>query len=154
MSIKEEYSQLKKDFPSLPSFEKLDEEFQISRIEKDGFILLNVIDKIKDKIEELLDVVESVLQPDANSYTAVYECRCFNDTEHSVLYDIHKRLMVLYRGLMYASLSNDRKAQVEFIVEVMNEWPKAREEVLPFLVKLKSFWQKPVTKKEFLGYLV
>ena len=77
--IKKKFEILKKKY-TLPSFEELDKEFEISRIEEDELILQDIKKKIIDKIYYYSEILEDLMEPDSRIRT-LHELSVFNDLE-------------------------------------------------------------------------
>lgn len=146
------YDSLKKKY-SLPEFDELDAEFEISAIELESWMLKNICKKIGERLEITIDVVEKIFQPDTNSYSDVYECKFFTHTEKDALMLLFKQLMYLYRSLIEIEAVNDEKVYANFIKDFVSEWREIKKSLLPFLVKLKTTWKESTHKKERLEYL-
>jgi len=149
---KDNYEALRKKH-NLPEFEKLDTEFNISEIEEDGRPLRQIRGKMEEKIEFFVEILNIILQPDANSFSDLYECRFFNDEEKAKALELFKELMIVDRGLIEAEVLSEEKADAESIREAYAVVCKIKSDILPLVRKMKDIWKRPTAKKEILGYL-
>ena len=151
MEIEKEYQKLAKKH-KLPSFENLNNEFEISTIEEEDFLLREVRRKIAEKIELYIKLVEPVLQPEA-TVCDMHECKASNEEEKKKIYDLYKRLMYLDRFSVETSVDEDDGKSSLFINEVWEEWANIKKEFVYVIIKLKESWLKESDIKEELGYL-
>lgn len=149
-SVKTVYEQLNKKY-SLPAFEKLDNEFEVSSIENKQFLLKEIRRKITDKIEAYAKILEALLQPDTASVSSMRECRFIEDKEKEEIYTLYKKLMIIDRSSIIASLGDDRQA-ADFIKNSFEEWNKLKSDIMPIAEKLKSSWENEKDIKEELEY--
>ncbi len=151
--IKEAYDKLKKEHPILPEFDKINKEFEIELIESDKFLLRHIKRKIAERMEPVLDLLENSLNPDPNSLTAMYECRCFTNGEKKQITDVFRHLMEQYRSLLETDLIGEDELDAQTIRKIYDIWHQDKKIILPLLKKLRECWQKHVEPKEILEYL-
>ncbi len=152
IDIKNEYQKLAKKY-NLPDYDELDLDFEISTIEKKKFLLREIRRKILDKIDGIKEILESVIQPDANSFSSIYESRIFDDEGINMVYTIYKTVMILNRTATIVNLRADEKEEAEYIKNTFIEWQKLKPNLINYLEKIKNEWQKETSVKEDLGYL-
>ncbi|MBW2978251.1 hypothetical protein KY331_05375 [Candidatus Woesearchaeota archaeon] len=136
----------------LPSFKELDDEFEISTIEKKEFFLREIRRKIAEKIEAYGKLFESVLQIEPTIIT-LNELTAFSESDKEELYKIFRKLMVIDRGSIETSIDENDKKTAEFIKNTCKEWQDLKKELLPFVQKLKKSWMKETKIKEILRYV-
>jgi len=151
--IKEAYDKLKKEHPILPDFDKINKEFEIELLESDKFLLRHIKRKIAERMEPVLDLLENSLNPDPNSLTAMYECRCFTNGEKKQIIEVFRHLMEQYRSLLETDLIGENKTDAETIRKIYDIWHQDKKIILPLFKKLRECWQKHVEPKEILEYL-
>lgn len=153
VDIKEEYGKLKKKYKQLPSFEVMDYEFEISSIENDGYIIRRIVEQIVDEIEYLLKLLENILQPDTNSFSAMYECNCYSGEEKRQTLELFKKLMVFHREGVEKIVELEEKNSVDYVCRITKEWKNYRKQTLTTIKKLKQCWVGTKEYKEILQYL-
>lgn len=149
MTVKEEYEKLKLD---LPDFSVLDFEFELSTLEDEQFLLREVVKRCEERISSVLNLLSNVLQPDAGSFTQLYECAYFSQQEKEKVAELFKRGMILQRGLLLAEVSLDDGECGHVLNHVAKDWPSIRKEAAGVLAKLRECWEQPSETKEILGY--
>lgn len=149
-NIKKDYEELRKKY-SLPDFESLNNEFEVSSIENKQFLLKEIRRRITERLEAYAKLLEALLQPDTASVSAMYECRFIEDDEKEKIYSIYKKLMIIDRNSIMASIGDD-KENSEFIKNSFEEWSKIKASIRPIVEKLKSTWENDKDIKEELGY--
>jgi hypothetical protein len=152
-NVKDEYAKLKKKFTKLPDFEVLDFEFEIGAIEKTGFVMRKIEERMFERLDPVMENIQNILQPDPGSFVCMYECTLFSAAEKEKLLDIYKSLMILKKSLQEASLTLEDSADVDVICIVAEKWPLLRKQALPFVKKLREEWKTKTETKEILEYL-
>jgi GTPase SAR1 family protein len=150
-SIKNEYQKLSKKY-NLPPFEKIDDEFEISTIDNQIFLLREIRRRLIEKLEIIIKLFDELIQPDASSYSQLYECRAFNDEEKKELYHLYKNLLALDRESLIVGLQTDNKKEADFINKVLNKWLEDKERIIRIVSKLKKSWETESKSDEELGY--
>jgi hypothetical protein len=135
--IKKKYEELAKKY-SLPSFNNLNNEFEISTIEHEEFLLREIRRKIYEKIEVYVKILESILQPDTSSLSDMYECRVFNEKEKEDIFKLFRRLLFFDRFSIETSVNEDDKKSAEFINGFWKEWDEIKKEFSSFIKKMKE----------------
>ncbi|MBW2966112.1 hypothetical protein KY342_03340 [Candidatus Woesearchaeota archaeon] len=151
MKIKEEYNKLKEKY-NLPEFSDVDNEFEISIIEHEEFLLREIRRKITEKMEDYIKVLERILQPET-VLSEMYECKIFTDEEKDVFFKLFRRLMFFDRLSVETSIDENDKKSAEFINDFWKDWGNIKKELSDFIKKLKEGWLKETKIKEELGYL-
>ena len=151
--IKEAYDKLKKEHPALPDFDKINKEFELEMLETDKFLLRHIKRKIAERFEPVLDIIEHSINPDPNSFSDMYECRCFKNSEKRQVLDIFRHLMEQYRSLLETDLIGDDKIDAETIKKIYGVWVTEKKQLIELLKNIRECWQKHVEPKEILEYL-
>lgn len=151
--VKDAYDRLKKHFSELPEFNLLNNEFEISSIEKEEFLLRQIRRKITERVEMILKLADEFLHPAAETFTNFYECSCFDESEKRELLEIFKNMMTIYRGLIEADVLQDESNDVKLIKTTYTNWPDLRKKFVPYITKVKDHWTHLKQKKESLGYM-
>ncbi len=148
--IRKKYEELKKKY-SLPDFEELNKEFEISAIEHDDFLLRQVRKKIIEKITVMSEILENFLHPDTK-ISDIYECRAFSDKERDRIFELYKKLKIVEKESMELSLEPNDKTEAEFIEKILDSWIDIKKEMLFFIRKTKEFWKSESPDKTKEGY--
>lgn len=151
--IKETYQKLQKEHPLLPDFDKLNNEFEISTIENEEFLLREIMRAMAERLEQSVQILERLISPDPNSFTDLHECRSFTAGEKKQLIDTFRNLMKHFRLLLETELALEPKKDAEAIRAVFDMWQKERKQIAPAIKKIKESWEKQVEPKEVLEYL-
>ncbi len=149
--IEHHYNELKKKL-ALPEFSTVDKEFEISTIEKPGFLLRAIRRKIGERLENITQLLDPLLQPDPNSFCSLFEYRCFTESQRKELLKRFQELMALYRASITADLGADDAEDAAFITKAVNEFPALRQALKPFVKTLADSWPKKIEQKDVVGY--
>jgi hypothetical protein len=149
--IEEEYNKLSKKY-KLPKFKEIDSEFEISTLEDTRFLIKNILRRISEKLEFYIELVSSLVHPDASSLSNMYEVRYFSDDEKNDIYKLFKKLMKINRSMIKAVLDGDEKGEADFLNKFYKEWEYLKKELLVYIGKMKDSWEKQSTIEEDTAY--
>ncbi|MCX8146902.1 MAG: hypothetical protein N3D84_00335 [Candidatus Woesearchaeota archaeon] len=150
-NIRERYTQLCKKY-SLPSFDELDREFEISSIDEKENILSAIRRKIENKIENFLKILHIVIEPDT-TISDLHECRDFNEDEKAEAFELFKQLMIIKRESELIEIDPNEKMNADFIINVYKEWKPIKTKMTAIVSKMKNSWKKEFDFSGELGYL-
>jgi len=151
--VREEYEKLRKKY-TLPEYDLLNEEFDISSIEEDGIVLRVLRRKMLERLDFFLEPLEIILQPDPNSLANLNEARYFSEDKRKKVYELFKKLMAFKRKSFEVDLLAVEEEEVSFVNQTFNEWTSVKKEILPFLKELTKCWREETGKEiepEYLG---
>jgi len=151
--VKEEYEKLKQKF-SLPDYDVVNNELEISSIETEDFLIRQIRKKVEERIINLIEPLSSLLQPSAESMIDMHECRFFDDKDKKAIIDIYKKLMILSRQALEADIEHDDNVDAAVINDFFKEWNILKKDVLAFMKKMKVCWEKETEIEETLEYFV
>ena len=149
--IKEAYEKLAKKH-KLPDYDTVNNELEISSIESEDFLLRQIRKKVVERIDEITDVLSSILQPSADSMVDMHECRFFDDKDKGKIIDIYKKLMILRRQATEANITLDEKNDEAVVSGFFKQWPEMKKEIMPFMERMKSCWEHETEIEEKLEY--
>jgi len=149
--IKKAYTELKKSY-KLPDFAQLNNDFEISTIENEEFLLREVLKKIDDRMEAFVKILNSILEPETN-LCDLHQCKAFDDDEKGRIFELYKKLMVFHNSALIVSIEADDKAIAGLISEIYTDWGNAKKQMIDILKKTRASWKVDVDIKEELGYL-
>lgn len=149
MEIKTKYQELQKRY-NLPKFEDIDNEFELSTIEKKEFFFREVRRKIAERISDYLKILDSLMQPEP-TITNLREIRALDERER--VYSLYKKLMIIDRTNIEASINEDDKKTADFVKEVWKQWNGIKSRFLEIVIKLKESWKSETELKEELNYM-
>lgn len=149
--IEKEYSNLSKKC-KLPKFKDIDDEFEISALDNEKFLIKNILRNISEKLEFYIEFISNLVHPDGSSISSMYEIRFFSEEEKNGMYKMFKRLMKIDRNIAEIVLRNDEKEQADFLNKFFNDWQNMKKELLRYIEKMKDSWEKQSTIEEDIGY--
>src|SRR3989338_3822568 len=126
--IKRQYELLRQKH-KLPVFGEIDAEFEISKIESEGFLLREIRRKIIEKVHEVGSLVEEVMHPDTN-LADLYESRVLDESEKQKLFELYKKLMAASRQSSELAIESSDKLEASFINSFYREWNVMKPELL------------------------
>jgi len=151
--IKEDYEEIRKKF-SLPNFEDLDNEFEIRKIDEDGFILREVKRAIIARLQNLAHFFLPVLNPQPHDVHSLVEMGIFNKKEKEKLFKFYKKILYLIHKGVMMNLKTD-KDTANFIKDVWKDWPALKAECEKYMKEVTQEWLKEKKKEtnQSQGYL-
>ncbi len=150
--IQDVYEEVRKKH-KLPPFLEMDKEFDLCTIEQEHNLLRGIKKKMDDRISYVVNLLETIIHPNAESVVDMYECRFFSDVEKKKVYDLIKQMHYLLRMIDESNVINDDKHDLECILAIHQAWPPLKDESLSFVKKLKEAWKNESHSKEHLNYM-
>ena len=150
MDLKGEYQGLAKKY-GLPSYEELDNDFEllyIPSVTEMRFPLRFVRRRMNDKIGWYCNMIQSLLQPNPQSFINLQESRHFSDEERKEMLNLLKEMMILERLAMVVDLQLDEKMDAEWIKESYKKWRSYQDKLQKIAKRLEEVWKKEETKRK------
>lgn len=150
--LKDIYSVYEKKY-KLPDFYKLNEQFEIEKIDRESYILMRVIRKIMmDKIVNSLSFLDMILNPMNAPRIYLSFIKSMNDKDKEII----NRLYEVFGGLSLECLSLEldysEKKEAEIIKKIYEQWEKSRPEFSDFLKRVYKPLKNDVKKeKSYFG---
>ena len=151
--IKKEYEIFKKKY-TLPSFEVVDKELELSLLENKEFLLKQITSRLFDRIDQSVRFLEPILHPDTNSISNMNEYRFISDEEKAGLFIFFKKLMKIHRHIIGLLIDYDEEKTAKFVTEYFKEWPSIKKRLYELSMKLSESWEKFTeagTNQDYLG---
>ena len=155
---KDNLEKLKKEFESarakygLPSFEELDSEFEIRKIDFDLNLVREIRRAIIHKFSGIADILEPILNPsEANLHSAV-ESKHFEKEGIDDMFKYYKKLWYHVHDGIVASLVSE-KEEAEFIKKMWKIWPEVKKTALTYVKKITESWAKEEKEKRADHYM-
>ena len=151
--VEKAYNELKTKYSSLPSFESINSEFEISSIDEEDFLVRKIRRRMSERIIFYCKLIENIIFPNLQNPLSAYEAGFIEETQREKLTKMHKELMVLEREslLLDVDLTLDENKDLEFILNLLNNWSNFKKEIVELVFTMKESWKKEV-KEENHGF--
>lgn len=146
-NIKEEYQKLKDKY-SLPEFEILNKEFELSFIENKEFLLRSIRRRLRDKVIFFCKILENILFQTTQNQASIYESTFFDEIKKQELSELYKKLMILDRQAMLIDVNPEDSKEVEYINILVKEWPQFKEKLDEVALTMKNSWFKEIEEQK------
>lgn len=149
-----ELKELKKDYASaagkykLPSFEKLNEDFEIDKIEKETDFILRAIRKaVMEKVVNSLGFVEMLLNPSnaPRLYLGYIQTMTVSDREK--INNIYETLADLSLSSLALEIDSNEKKEAELIAKTYEKWSLIKPDFKGIIESVKNP-KATIAKKE------
>lgn len=148
-NIKEAYSKLKY---KLPVYDEINNEFEISSLESDDFLLRNILRKIVEKLEAYSKIIEDILNPEG-TIAGLYESPCFDEKGKKEIFEIYKKIMALDREMKSLIIEGSDEKTADFLNENLNSLKEVKKEMAKLLKTLEQYWKETKKVKPEVSYL-
>ena len=152
--LKKEYAKLQKKY-SLPSFEKLNEEFDIEKIAENetDFLLREVRKAIMDKVINYLRFIEMLLNPSNAPMFFLSLIKGLNSQDKRILERMYEKLGTLEIDVICLDCKYNEKDEADFIKKLTKEWKDISDEMIKLTEILKRNWSQKSGKgeRDYLG---
>ena len=151
-NLKNEYDKLKVKH-KLPDFESLNKEFELEYIEKKYFILRAVRRRLNEKLMLFSKILEIILFPSGQSPISSHESSFFSDSKKQELFSLYKKFMSIERNSLKLDVTPDETGDVDFIKNLLKEWPSFKKEIEQVVNEMHESWLKEIKEESENKYL-
>ncbi|MEM4625342.1 MAG: hypothetical protein QXJ28_01050 [Candidatus Pacearchaeota archaeon] len=145
--LKDLYIKLQKKY-QLPSYEELNEYFEISKSEFDRDTLIRDIRKsITSKIFSAITFVELLLNPSNASMFYMFLVKGIGPSEKEILNKVFNKLGEIQIESFYLELDYNEEKEAEFVKNTFVEWKSIIFDLTKVIDVLKLNWKKDGMKK-------
>lgn len=152
--LKKDYEVLAKKH-NLPSFEKLNEDFQIERIsEYETDLILKEIRKfISEKFSTYLRFLENLLNPVNVPMFLFSMVKNLNASDKKKINEIYQKLAMSEVVILELDINYSEKKEIDFLKDSFKLWNDVKKDLLILVDKMKENWDsKPETNgKNYFG---
>ncbi len=149
-ALKKEYAKLRGKYKNLPSFQQLNEDFEIEKIaEKETEFLLREIRKaIAEKSIAFLRFLESLINPSNAPLFIFAILKNLSAQEKKIVEKIYREFCKEEISTLKLDVCYDEKEEVRFIIDSTKRWQELRPELEKLTIALEKAWEKTAEKKE------
>ncbi len=150
-TIKSEYDVLIKKH-KLPSFNKLDKEFEIRALEENrsGRPVKAILRVMAGKLRGFLETLDPVVSPNPNSIHSMIAVNNLSNSLKTEMYGFYKKIGALYQKCLFYDLEDDDES-AEFIKKLWVQWISIKKTQKRYMKLIIETWSKEVPKEK-AGY--
>jgi hypothetical protein len=152
--LKKVYLEVKGKF-GLPSFEELNEDFQIEKISEieTDFLVKEIRKFIVDKLTTYMNFIETILHPSSGSMFIFSVVKALGAKDKEVLLDVYKKLSKNRIKVILLDVEYSEKDEVEYIKDSFELWQKIKKDILNVLGEVDKNWDNKVEMngRKYLG---
>jgi hypothetical protein len=152
--IKKDYEKLKAKY-KLPSFNELNEEFEIEKLQEreTDFLLRQVRRAIIEKTAVILRFLEVLVNPtEAQSQLYIFSImKSVSPEMKKVIEKIYKELTIIELGSLTLDIDYDEKNEVNFILDISKKWPLIKKDLKYITQKLGVVWTHEKMHDNYFG---
>ncbi|MBW3003636.1 hypothetical protein KY328_02410 [Candidatus Woesearchaeota archaeon] len=150
MKIKEQYSKFAKKL-KLPSFDELDVEFEIGKIDiKNKFYFKDIARAITNKIGYFASLLEPAVNPPVPTIHSMVETNNIERDDKTKIMALYKKLMHLGHLGYSLEVSSGDEAFAEYINKIWKQWPEIKKSMEFCMKSIVESWTTE-KKEENIG---
>tara|TARA_Y100000034_G_scaffold45400_1_gene55825 strand:- start:7168 stop:7653 length:486 start_codon:yes stop_codon:yes gene_type:complete len=153
-NLKKDYKKIQKEY-DLPSFEKLNEDFQIEKISEveTDYLVREIRKFISDKFSNYLRFIEAILHPVNTPMFIFSVIKSIDIEDKNKLVEIYKKLAKTEVRLIEVDVDFSLKKEAGFINESYKLWQEIKKDLLDVIDKIKKNWDNKfeVNNKGYFG---
>ncbi|MBT4322038.1 hypothetical protein HOC06_00995 [Candidatus Woesearchaeota archaeon] len=149
----EEYKKFQKKY-NLPTYKKLNNEFELDYIEDPFFLLRSIRRRIHEKIVFFAKVFEKIIFPNQAIMIEMYESKFFTEKEKEDLLKTYEELLEIDRKALSLNISSTDIKEAEYIKTTFKKWPELTKKSSFIIQKLDKSWHQKrseLTKNHYFG---
>ncbi len=138
---------------SLPPFDDVDKELEISTSDGDKFILRLIRNKIKNRVDNHASMIEDMLNPDT-SISLLHECTYITETRKKKMFNLYQKLMYMVRTAEYLDIEKSAEQDARYISMYFKHLAKINTEMKDVASLRMKTWKKkisPYVAEEYFG---
>ncbi|MEK6889770.1 MAG: hypothetical protein AABW82_03065 [Nanoarchaeota archaeon] len=150
--LKNLYSGYEKKY-KLPGFDKLNEQFEIEKIDRESGILMRVIRKIMmDKVVNSLAFLDMIANPMNAPRIYLSFIKSISEKDKEVMEKLYDTFGNLSLSCLALELDYSEKKEAEMVKSIYEQWEKARPEFSDLLKRVHKPLKNDVKKeKSYFG---
>jgi hypothetical protein len=139
--LKEDYKKLQEKY-NLPSFEKLNEDFQIEKTSESetDFVLKEVRRHITDKFFNYLRFIESILTPNDVPMFVFAITKTLGQKDREKLIELYKKIAKVDIDLIELDLQYSEEKEAKSIKSYYEIWQEIKKDLLYIVSVIKKNW--------------
>lgn len=144
--LKEDYAEIEKEY-KLPSFQEINELFEIERISSESDCLIRVVRKIIfEKVLQVFSFVEMLSNPGnaPKAYSMFFASATKEDFE--IIHKLHKILFEFFLESLELDSKYNPKSEAKFINEICTSWTDLSNDFQKLILKIRN--PAEIIKKE------
>jgi len=147
--LKKDYEKVKSKY-SLPSFQFMNENFEIESIaEEDTELLIKRVRKnVRDKIHAMTSVFETFINPTSAPMFVFNVIKGFNNGEKEIIEKLYKKFAELEIDAFNLEVKYDEKAEAEYVKKVCELWKSSEKDLNKIYESMKSSYGLETKKSE------
>ena len=150
--LKKSYNDLSKKH-KVPSFEKLNEYFEIDRIERDtDYILREVRKAMMEKIIGYVRFLEMILNPSQAPPMFIMFMKGITEKERGMVNDVYKSFIELELKSLKLEIDYSEEHEVETINLIFETWGEKRKVLKDIIGFFEKNWKTEKIDKKTRGY--
>jgi hypothetical protein len=151
--IKKRYGPLKKKY-KMPEFNKLNEEFEIEKIQEHetDFLLREIRKDVGEKVGAFLRFLETILNPVVAPVFVLNSLKNLSSHDKELIKKNYEMLVELEIKAIGLDVEYNEKKEAEFIKEAFKKWQDAKPEIKEIVHSLgKAQFTTDSKSKSYLG---
>lgn len=148
--MEKKYLEIKEKY-GLPNLDELSRDFDVYDISKDDDVLKEIIKKMVGVIDNYVNLLEDIIQPDSRFYS-LKEANVLEKESRLVVTQCYNKLMHHNRSFIILNLSFSEEKAAIFLNNFFSDWQKIKQDLLPIFEELKKSWSKKTETKHDGGY--
>jgi hypothetical protein len=152
--LKENFAKIQEKH-DLPSFDKLNEDFGIEKIENvdSDFLIREVRKSVSEKLSNYLRFLEILLNPSGAPMFVYTVVKAIGNDEKKKLSEVYKELIKSEIMLIELDAEFSDKKEADFIKESYEMWQKMKKEILFVIDSVKKNWENKTENgsKKYFG---
>ncbi|MEK6883428.1 MAG: hypothetical protein AABY22_27620 [Nanoarchaeota archaeon] len=149
--LKKEFSKIQSKY-KLPSFNELNEDFSIEKIEDESdFLVREVRRHIAEKFSNYLRFLEALLNPTGAPMFVFTVVKSLSNDDKKRITEIYKQLVQNEVKLLELDIEFSEKKEVEYIKNTFKMWQEIKKQLLGVVESIKKNWDSK-TEGNSKGY--
>lgn len=153
-ALKQEYDKLKKKYKKfkLPKFDQLNKDFGVEVLAEHETEMLATLlrHRVHERIDTFFRVMERLIIPH-DSIMFLHASKQLDENDRKVVMELIEQLSRIEFESLALETLNDEQQDIEYIVQVYNEWQSMKKKINSLMRKINSKLKKEKEKFDYFG---
>lgn len=149
----EKHYEILKNKYSLPTFEELDNNYDLTELEDKKHLLRIIRGKMKERFDAIMALLLEVLEPDTDA-VSIHEAQVFSETDSKQILKLFEKLKYFSRCSSVLFIDDSEEKNADYVKQTHEKYLILKPEVKGIIERIRDSWngsKKQKTKEVYFG---
>jgi len=150
--MEKHYEVLKNKY-SLPTFEELDNHYELAELEDKKHLLRNIRGKMKERFDAIISLLLDILEPDVDA-VSIHEAQVFSEMESKQILTLFEKLKYFSRSSSVLFIDDSEEKNADYIKQIHEKYLILKPQIKQIIERIRDSWnglKKQENKEAYFG---